>query len=81
MEDIPDGGFEHMPFKAGDVGVVVHIVSNGAGYLLEMFAADGSTLDVISVEAHQVRAVTDRDILCVRDLESDTLSAIMDETT
>jgi len=71
LEDIADGGFEHIPFKAGDVGTVVHIHREGAGYELEMMTADGNTLDVITVHAHQVRAVTRRDMLHVRDVEPD----------
>jgi len=31
VEDAPDGGFFEVGFKAGDVGVVVDILSNGAG--------------------------------------------------
>ncbi|NJP07855.1 MAG: DUF4926 domain-containing protein [Chloroflexaceae bacterium] len=49
--------------KAGDVGVVVHIYCNGAAYELEMFA-----LDVVTVEGHQVRPVSRRDVLHVREL-------------
>lgn len=65
LEDIPEYGF-----KVGDIGVVVHIHREGAGYELEMMTADGHTLDVITVRADQVRAVTDRDMLHVRTVES-----------
>ena len=44
--------------KAGD----------GAAYELEIFSADGHTLDVVTVEATQVRAVSRRDVLHVRQL-------------
>ncbi|MCI0710809.1 MAG: DUF4926 domain-containing protein [Chloroflexi bacterium] len=53
--------------KAGDVGVVVHIYSDGEAYELEIFALDGRTLDVVTVEAEQVRPVSKRDILHVRE--------------
>ncbi|MBK9123549.1 MAG: DUF4926 domain-containing protein [Chloroflexi bacterium] len=65
LEDIPELGF-----KAGDIGVVVDIHRGGAGYELEMMTADGHTLDVITVHAHQIRAVTRRDMLHVREVES-----------
>jgi hypothetical protein len=39
-----------------------------AGYELEIFSADGRTLDVVTVEAHQVRPVSRRDMLHVREL-------------
>jgi hypothetical protein len=61
-EDLP----EH-DLKAGDVGVVVHIYSDGAAYELEIFALDGHTLDVVTVEASQVRPVSRRDVLHVRE--------------
>lgn len=54
--------------KVGDVGVVVMIHGEHEGYELEIFSADGHTLDVITVEAAQVRPVTRRDVLHVRAL-------------
>lgn len=53
--------------KAGDVGVVVHIHGDGEAYELEIFALDGRTLDVVTVEASQVRPVSRRDVLHVRE--------------
>ncbi len=55
--------------KVGDIGVVVMIHGNQAGYELELFSADGQTLDVVTVEADQVRPVTRRDMMHVRTLE------------
>jgi len=52
----------------GDVGTVVHIYPNDAAYELEFFALDGRTLDVITVEAEQVRAVKRNDVLHVREI-------------
>ncbi|MBC8097906.1 MAG: DUF4926 domain-containing protein, partial [Armatimonadetes bacterium] len=54
-------------FKAGDVGTVVHIYSDGAAYEIEFFALNGHTLDVLTIEANQVRPVSYRDMLHVRD--------------
>lgn len=53
--------------KAGDLGTVVMIHGDHAGYELEIFSADGHTLDVVTVDAHQVRPVTSRDVLHVRE--------------
>lgn len=61
-----DTGVEHRSFKIGDLGIVVDILGGGAGYILEMMTADGHTLDVITVYAHQLRPVTQRDMLHVR---------------
>ena len=55
--------------KAGDLGVVVFIHGNHDGYELEIFGADGNTLDVVTVEARQVRPVSHRDVMHVRTLE------------
>ncbi len=56
--------------KSGDIGVVVMIHGDHLGYELELFSADGQTLDVVTVEAKQVRRVTHRDIMHARELES-----------
>lgn len=53
--------------KAGDVGVIVMIHGDHEGYELEIFSADGHTLDVVTVEASQVRPVSRRDVLHVRE--------------
>jgi hypothetical protein len=58
--------FPDIKLKAGDVGTVVHIYDDGAAYEIEFFALDGRTLDVVTVEASQVRAVHHRDVLHVR---------------
>jgi hypothetical protein len=52
--------------KAGDVGVVVLVHNNGEGYEVEVFTVDGHTLDVVTVEADQVRAATSLDVLHAR---------------
>ena len=59
--DLPENNLE-----AGDVGTVVHIYGDGVAYEIEFFTLDGHTLDVVTVEASQVRAVTHRDVLHVR---------------
>lgn len=60
--DLPD-----LALKAGDLGTIVHVYSDQAAYEIEFFTLDGRTLQVITVEASQVRAVTSRDILHARD--------------
>lgn len=56
--------------RAGDVGTVVHVYSDSNGYEIEIFALDGRTLDVVTVEADQVRPVSRRDVLHVRELSA-----------
>ena len=61
--DLPQYGLQ-----AGDVGVVVHIYRDGLAYEIEFFTLAGATLDVVTVEADQVRPVNARDVLHVRAL-------------
>jgi hypothetical protein len=65
ITDLP----EH-DLKAGGVGTIVHIYRDGAAYELEIFALDGRTLDVVTVEASQVRPVSSRDVLYLRELSA-----------
>ena len=66
--DLPEHGL-----KAGDVGVVVHVYSTGRAYEVEFFTLDGNTLDVITVQAAQVRPVSSRDVLHARAMQSPQL--------
>jgi len=59
--DLPEHGL-----KIGDVGVVVLVHSEGEGYEVEIFALNGKTLDVVTVEAAQVRPVRDMEIMHAR---------------
>lgn len=68
IEDLPK-----YALKAGDLGTVVMIHGNYAGFELEIFGADGHTLDVVTVEASQVRPVDHRDVLHVRQRSADVL--------
>lgn len=43
-------------YVKGDVGVIAHVYDNGVGFEVEFFAADGSTLSVETVLAHQLRS-------------------------
>ncbi|MDX2076677.1 MAG: DUF4926 domain-containing protein [bacterium] len=53
--------------KAGDIGVIVHIYPDGHAYEIEFFTVDGHTVDVVTVEANQVRAVSPHDVLHARE--------------
>ena len=61
LRDLPE-----CEVAAGDVGVVVHVYrgtdGEPAGYEIETFGVDGESLDVVTVNAADVRAVqrTDR---------------------
>ncbi|MFN8371998.1 MAG: DUF4926 domain-containing protein [Anaerolineae bacterium] len=53
---------------AGDVGVVVGVYGDSQAYEVEFSTRDGQTLDVVTVEAHQLLAVSNREILHARPL-------------
>ncbi len=55
--------------QAGDVGTVVHIYKTGKAYEVEFFTLDGETLDVVTVEADQVRSVSNIDVLHARSIQ------------
>ena len=63
-EDLPE-----YQLKAGEVVVVVHIHSSNKAYEVEIFTLNGETLDVVSVEAAQLRPVDTRDVMHARPME------------
>lgn len=50
--DLPDDRLQ-----AGDVGTVVEILGGGKAYIVEFMTLDGDTIDVVILEAAQVRPV------------------------
>ena len=66
-QDLPDEGL-----RAGDVGVVVeHYPAREQvpeGYELEVFAAGGQTIAVVSVPSTAVREATEHEVLSVREM-------------
>ena len=61
--DLPD-----YQLQMGNIGTVVMIHLNGAGYEVEFFTVDGKTFDVVTVESTQVRAVNNNELLHARPL-------------
>jgi Domain of unknown function (DUF4926) len=56
--------------EAGDVGTVVHIHGGGAAFEVEFMTFAGKTIAVSTVEASDVRPVSERDVSHVRELQS-----------
>jgi len=61
--NVPDSAL-----KAGDVGTIVHVYSDGRAYEVEFLALDGHTAAVVTLEADAVRAVTRDEITHARAL-------------
>ncbi len=62
--DLPD---YHL--LAGDIGTVVMIHQGGKGYEVEFFTVNGQTFDVVTVEASQIRAVNNNELLHARPMQ------------
>jgi hypothetical protein len=54
--------------EAGDVGTVVHLYRDGLAYEVEFVTLNGRTAAVVTLEADQVRPVTNREIPHAREL-------------
>jgi hypothetical protein len=52
--------------KAGDVGWIVMVHVDGAGYEVEFVTLTGETISVVMVPAHAVRAVGEKEIAHAR---------------
>ena len=57
---------EHL--EAGDVGTVVHVYGDRSAYEVEFTTLDGRTAAVVTVEASEVRPISDREISHARTL-------------
>lgn len=62
-QNIPEENLE-----AGDIGTVVHIHGEGAGYEVEFMTLAGETVAIATLLPAQLRAVARRDIARVREL-------------
>ena len=62
-EDLPAEGL-----KTGDIGTVVHIHQEGAGYEVEFMTLAGETIAVTTLLAAQVRPLARRDMAHAREL-------------
>jgi len=60
-EDLPAEGL-----RAGDVGWVVMVHREGAGFEVEFVTLDGETVSVVTLDAHAVRPVQPREIAHAR---------------
>lgn len=66
-KDLPEKGL-----KAGDVGTVVEVHDDGAGYSLEFFSPSGATVAVATVPADATRPAASDEVLHARRLEEST---------
>jgi hypothetical protein len=65
VNDLPKYGL-----LSGDIGVVVDIHGDGAGYTLEFMTRDGTTVAVITLDSDKVRPIGEREMMQSRPLET-----------
>ncbi len=56
--------------QAGDIGTVIHIHHDGAGYEVEFMTLAGETVAIATLLPAQVRSIAKRDIAHVRELQT-----------
>jgi ribulose-5-phosphate 4-epimerase/fuculose-1-phosphate aldolase len=59
--DLPEHGLTR-----GDLGTVVHIYADGKAYEVEFMTLTGETIGVVTLEAVDIRPITDREIAHAR---------------
>jgi len=65
--DLPEIGL-----KTGDIGTVVMVHEGGVGYEIEFCELDGVTVDVVTLDASQIRAVRSGEVAYARPLTERT---------
>jgi hypothetical protein len=55
--------------KSGDVGAIVHVYSDHSIYEVEFVAANGKTVALLTLTERDIRPISGREILHVRELE------------
>ena len=63
LTDLPTDGLIR-----GDVGTIVHCYEDGAAFEVEFFTLSGRTIAVATVEAADLRPVSDHDVSHTREL-------------
>ncbi len=62
--DLPEHGL-----RSGDIGTIVLVHEDGAGYEVEFMTLDGETVAVVTLFASQVRPIGTREIAHARPVE------------
>lgn len=54
--------------KEGDIGAVVHCYADGSAFEVEFVTAEGRTIAVLTLTLDDIRLMSDREILHVREI-------------
>ena len=63
LEDLPENRL-----KAGNIGTVVHVHKDGAGYEVEFMTLAGETVAIVTLLPSQLRPIARRDLAHVREI-------------
>ena len=58
----------YLPLKAGDVGAVVHVYSDGEAFEVEFVTGEGKTVAMVTLTKDDIRPMHEQEILHVRAL-------------
>jgi hypothetical protein len=58
--------------KEGDIGAVVHCYSDGIAFEVEFVTAEGRTIAVLTLNSDDIRLMSNREILHVREIAHHT---------
>jgi ribulose-5-phosphate 4-epimerase/fuculose-1-phosphate aldolase len=61
LRDLPEHGL-----TKGDLGTVVHVYTDGKAFEVEFMTLTGDTIGVVTLEAGDVRPITEREIAHAR---------------
>ncbi len=59
---------EEYELKEGDIGAVVHCYTDGNAYEVEFVTAEGRTVAVLTLTPNDIRLMSDKEILHVREI-------------
>lgn len=55
--------------KQGDIGAVVHCYKDGSAFEVEFVTAEGKTIAVLTLKRTDIRPISGREVLHVRELD------------
>ncbi|MBI4745243.1 MAG: DUF4926 domain-containing protein [Deltaproteobacteria bacterium] len=59
---------EKNDLRSGDVGAIVHCYTDAEAYEVEFVTAEGKTVSVLTLSEEEIRSMSNREILHVREI-------------
>jgi len=64
---------EEYGLKQGDIGAVVHCYIDGDAFEVEFVTAEGRTVAVLTLSSEEIRSMSNKEILHVREITHQTI--------